>query len=318
MKTLFSSELLSTLGISQWGYTEISKPTSLSQFQNWLRKNQDEPLQYLKGEKADLRADIKNYFPQFQSALVFLFDYSQAKKNLMEIDNDVKIASYVLGFEGQDYHDVVKNRLNTLKNELLKIHPQLEMKYSLDTQPILERDLAYRAGLGWFGKNSMLINREQGSYFIIGSLLLSEKLDYEVRPLETDHCGQCRKCLEACPTQAITEERTIISNQCLSTYTIEIFKDAEPPKFSKGHSDEFFGCDICQEVCPWNDKPLEKLSAKPVPSNLITDFFFRSKEKIKTDLENFSNNQFRKFFSGTPLARTGRIGLLKNFKLFNE
>lgn len=318
MKTLFTHDFLTSLGISQWGYTEISKPTSFDKFRNWLNKNQDQPLQYLKGDKADLRADLKNYFPEFQSALVFLFDYTQTKKNLTAIDNPLKIASYVLGFNGEDYHLVVRDRLQQIKEKLQEIDPEILIKFSLDTQPILERDLAFRAGLGWFGKNSMIINRDQGSYFIIGSLLLSEKLEYEVKPLETDHCGQCRKCLEACPTQAITEERTIISNQCLSTYTIEIFKDAEPPKLSKAHSDEFFGCDICQEVCPWNDKPLEKLSVKPVSSNLITDFFFRSKEKIKTDLENFSNNQFRKFFSGTPLARTGRIGLLKNFKLFNE
>lgn len=318
MKPDFSPDFLLALGISQWGYTEISQPTSYKQFKDWLGKSWDAPLQYLKGDKAETRADLKNYFPEFQSALVFLFDYTQTKKDLMAVDNNLKIASYVLGFDGEDYHHIVRDRLQKIKDELLKKDPELIIKFSLDTQPILERDLAYRAGLGWFGKNAMIINREQGSYFIIGSLLLSKKLEYVGPKLETDHCGQCRKCLDACPTEAITENRAIISERCLSTFTIEMFKDIEPPLLTKNHSEEFFGCDICQEVCPWNDKPLERLVAKPVQANLITDFFFRPIEKIKKDLESFSNNQFRKTFSRTSLARTGRIGLLKNFKLFNE
>lgn len=319
MNPNFSPSFLQALGIPQWGYTEESKPQSFQHFSSWLKKNHDQPLKYLKNEKALMREDVKNYFPQFQSALVFLFDYTQAKKDLLEVDNSLKIASYVLGFEGEDYHSIVRDRLQKIADELLKNDPELIIKFSLDTQPVLERDLAYRAGLGWFGKNSMLINREQGSYFIIGSLLLSKKLDCEIKALETDHCGQCRKCIDACPTDAINpENRTIVTDKCLSTFTIELFKESNPPDLRTKHTNEFYGCDICQEVCPWNDKPLDKLIAKPVASNTITDFFFRPIEKIKKDLEGLSNNQFRKIFAKTPLARTGRIGLLKNLKLFNE
>lgn len=319
MNPNFSSSFLQSLGISQWGYTEEEKPKTFSHFSQWLDKKLDHPLQYLKNEKAELRSDLKNYFPEFQSALVFLFDYAQAKKDISAVDNPLKIASYVLGFEGEDYHQVVRDRLQKIADQLLKTDPELKIKFSLDTQPILERDLAYRAGLGWFGKNSMIINRESGSYVIIGSLLLSKKIDCEIKNLETDHCGQCRKCIDACPTQAITEDsRTIVTEKCLSTFTIEVFKESAPPELVKNHTGEFYGCDICQEVCPWNDKPLEKLVAKPVAANTVTDFFFRPLEKIKKDLEALSNNQFRKKFSHTPLARTGRIGLLKNLKLFNE
>ena len=206
------------------------------------------------------------------------------------------------------------------------MYPNLEAKFSLDTQPILERDLAYRAGLGWFGKNSMFINKSKGSFFIIGSLLLSEKLPLSKLKNEVDHCGQCTACIDSCPTQAIDPKtRTILTQKCISTYTIELFKDGTTPPigFIPGAS-EIFGCDICQDVCPWNKRVFRNYSKinnfkehefSKEKESLISGFFLKKPlEEIIKKLKGMSNRGFKKQFKGTPIERTGRVGLLKNLK----
>src|SRR5690606_21900042 len=183
--------------------------------------------------------------PEFQSALVFLFSYQEAKKWLME-NKEYTVAGYSLGFGGEDYHRALKSRLQRIAESLNR--PEIKIFFSLDAQPIMERDLAYRAGLGWFGKNSMLISRKEGSYFIIGSILFSEKLEVEPNQIELDHCGKCNACAESCPTEAIDPQtRTLISEKCISTFTIETFKEAPAPDGFEKSRGEIFGCDICQD-----------------------------------------------------------------------
>ena len=263
MKPLLSlsKASLESLGILEWGYTEDSLPLSFNQFEQWIHSGQQGPLNYLSDHRKNLRSDLRHVYPEFQSALVFLFSYQEAKKWLLE-NNRHEVAAYTLGFEGEDYHTALKSRLDQVFEDLKKQSPQLERFISLDAQPILERDLALRAGLGWFGKNSMLINQKEGSYFIIGSLLLNQKLSLELTKPDIDHCGQCVACVEACPTKAIdSETRTLIAAQCISTYTIEIFKEAQAPEGFEKSRGEFFGCDICQDVCPWNRKPLSRVAS---------------------------------------------------------
>jgi epoxyqueuosine reductase len=177
MKPLLSlsKDSLESLGILEWGYTEESLPLSFNQFEQWIHSGQQGPLNYLADHRKNLRSDLRHVYPEFQSALVFLFSYQEAKKWLLE-NNRHEVAAYALGFEGEDYHTALKSRLDQVFEDLKKQSPHLERFISLDAQPILERDLALRAGLGWFGKNSMLINQKEGSYFIIGSLLLNQKL----------------------------------------------------------------------------------------------------------------------------------------------
>ncbi len=305
---------LESLGISDWGYTEESNAKTFHYFQNWVESGDVGVLNYLKDERAQKRKSIKNYYPEFQSALVFMFPYSQTKKNLESKKSKLKLASYVFGFNGEDYHQHLKRKLSILKDEMKKQLPTIEIKFTLDTQPVLERDLAYRSGLGWFGKNSMLISRSEGSYFIIGSLLLNQKLDIHAQNVSVDHCGNCTACLDACPTKAISDNRTIIADKCISTFTIEIFKEAPPPEGYNQSNGEIFGCDICQEVCPWNEKKLKTLKAQNIEGPLIDFFYEREKQVIIEDLEAMTNRSFRKVFSNTPLERTGRLGLLKNLK----
>lgn len=313
-----SVEELKSLGILKWGYTENSLPLSLQRYEQWVSQGQAGPLTYLIDHRKDLRSDIKNIYPDFQSALVFLFSYQEAKKWLLD-NNRHEVAAYSLGFEGRDYHNVLKERLNSIFERLKETNPGLEKFIALDAQPVLERDLAFRAGLGWFGKNSMLINQKEGSYFIIGSLLLNQKLGDGEPKTDVDHCGQCNSCVEACPTNAIDPEtRTIIANQCISTYTIEIFKEADAPVGFDKSRGEFFGCDICQDVCPWNRKPLARvIGTLKLPESLsfLKDWFFGLPitELVKI-LEGETNRGLKKKLLGTPFDRPGKTGWLKNLK----
>jgi epoxyqueuosine reductase len=313
-----SIEELKSLGILDWGYTEESLPLSLQRYEQWVSQGQQGPLSYLSDHRKDLRSDIKNIYPDFQSALVFLFSYQEAKKWLLDNDRH-EVAAYSLGFEGRDYHLVLKERLNGIFEKLRLTHPGLERFIALDAQPVLERDLAFRAGLGWFGKNSMLINQKEGSYFIIGSLLLNQKLGDGEPKTDVDHCGQCNSCVDACPTNAINPEtRTIIASQCISTYTIEIFKDAEAPiGFDKSRG-EFFGCDICQDVCPWNRKPLARVMGTlrlPESLSFLKDWFFGLPiSDLVQILEGQTNRGLKKKLLGTPFDRPGKQGWLKNLK----
>ncbi|MBA2403529.1 MAG: DUF1730 domain-containing protein, partial [Bdellovibrionales bacterium] len=146
-----SADSLKSLGILDWGYSEDSLPQSMNHFDKWVDQDLHGPLTYLSDHRKNLRRDLKNIYPEFQSALVFLFSYQEAKKWLLE-NNRHQVAAYSLGFEGQDYHYVLKERLSSIFTTLKTSNPELEHFLALDTQPILERDLAFRSGLGWFAK----------------------------------------------------------------------------------------------------------------------------------------------------------------------
>ena len=312
--SLFSKELLDSLGILEWGYTEESSPHSFFQFESWANKDAG-PLSYLQDHRLELRRDIKNVYPEFQSALVFLFSYQNEKKFLLE-NNRHEIAGYAVGFNGEDYHFEIGRRLKILFEHLNL--PHADFKISLDIQPILERDLAFRAGLGWFGKNSMLISRDHGSYFLIGSLLLNQKLNVSPKEGSPDHCGKCSLCIDACPTQAINPEtRTIQASLCLSTFTIETMNEASaPPGYEKSRG-EIFGCDICQDVCPWNKKVIR---LKDLSGDInrevqrLMNWLSQDPQVIMKELEVMSKRGVKKFFQGTVFERPGKIGWIKNLK----
>lgn len=314
MKSKFiPQELLDSLGVLDWGYTEDPIPQSYQRYQEWTAKNLHRPLEYLADHRKHLRQDIRKVYPEFESALVFLFSYQPAKKWMLE-NNRHEVAAYAMGFEGEDYHRALKLRLETIAS-----HLNLKAMISLDIQPVLERDLALRAGLGWFGKNSMLINRKHGSYFIIGSLLLPQKLSLSLAEFDIDHCGQCMACVEACPTKAINpESRTLIAEKCISTFTIELMKDAEAPEGFQNARGEFFGCDICQDVCPWNRKPLERVSSILKLNerfNYLKELFYETpRSKLFELIKAESGRGWRKRLFGTAFDRPGKDGWLKNLK----
>jgi epoxyqueuosine reductase len=206
---------------------------------------------------------------------------------------------------GPDYHDVLRERLKRLLVWLQAERPGCRGRAVVDTAPLLERDFARRAGLGWFGKNTMLLNKRQGSYFFLGALLT----DLELRPDEPHsaaHCGSCTACLDACPTGAFAGPGLLDSRRCISYLTIEL-RTSVAPELRPGLGDWLFGCDVCQEVCPWNRRapgPADAFSLRPDLEALDP-----------IELLGLSQEEFRHRFRGTALLRAKRGGLLRNAAL---
>jgi epoxyqueuosine reductase len=329
LNLIFTNELKKELNISEWGYTELAESNSFFRYQKWIELKKYLPLNYLADDRMFKRKNLKNYFENFESAIVVVFSYKHSSDFLKQFylsneSNGLKIASYTLGFDGLDYHLKLKSDLEKIILKLTEKIQNIDYKFSLDIHPVLERELASRAGIGWHGKNSMLITRESGSYFIIGSILTNKKFTSELKKLETDHCGQCTRCADACPTKAIDPvTRTLTAKDCISTYTIEEFKlETIPSKKLNLNSGFIFGCDICQDVCPWNtrlDRVLQK-TQNLIPNlqqiKLIDFFLTRKIENILESLQNFSNNEFKHFFKDTSFERSGKRGLIKNFLFY--
>jgi epoxyqueuosine reductase len=214
-----------------------------------------------------------------------------------------RIARYALGL---DYHEVLWRRLEQLLTRVQAEAPGCTGRGVVDTAPLLERDFARRAGLGWFGKNTMLLNKRLGSYFFLAALLL----DLELRPdpvHETSHCGTCTACLDACPTEAFPEPGVLDARRCISYLTIEL-KGPVPAELRSGLDDWVFGCDVCQEVCPWNRKAptATEPAFQPAADLVAVDL---------VELLTLSEAEFRHRFRNTPLMRAKRRGLLRNAAL---
>jgi epoxyqueuosine reductase len=213
-----------------------------------------------------------------------------------------QVAAYAWG---SDYHDVLKERIRTLIAFIeQQIGRAVNHRWYTDTGPILERDLAQRAGLGWIGKNTCLINPRQGSYFLLAEILLDLELEPD-KPFEADHCGSCTRCLDACPTSCILPERMIDSQRCISYLTIE-FKGQIPLNLRKSMGNWVFGCDICQQVCPWNQKfaPVEGDQAFSPHLDVAYPL-------LRQEL-GISQEEFSRKFKGSPVKRARRRGYLRN------
>lgn len=328
------SRILRKHQIKKWGVVNDPLAHSYEHYKKWLERGDHGVLKYLEGERGEKRESIKNYYEDFRSALVIAYDYSRTSKVSQafyesEGSNGLRIANYVLGFKGRDYHFELREKLEELAKDFKELYPNVEIKHSLDTQPVLERDLAMRAGLGWFGKNSMIINKEIGSYFILGALFFSEDIssDVEQKPsVEVDHCGNCTKCIDLCPTEAIdVNSRTLIADKCISTFSIELFKEAAAPEGMEKGRGEIYGCDICQDVCPWNkrvirqsdDVTVEEIEDLKQRNQILFDLFLTDDlAVIINKLEAMSNREYRRVTKDTPVARTGRVGMLKNLKFY--
>jgi epoxyqueuosine reductase len=212
-----------------------------------------------------------------------------------------RVSRYAWG--DADYHDLIRERLNTLAEVVTRSSPGASVRGVVDTAPLLERELAQLAGLGWIGKNTLLLNRSAGSWFLLAALLTDVELSYDL-PHETDHCGTCRACLDACPTGAFPAPYVLDASRCISYLTIEL-REAVPEELRSGMGDWVFGCDICQEVCPWNSHApsgLEEVFAPRADGNPLE----------LTELFEMTDAAFKARFRLTPLWRPRRRGLLRN------
>jgi epoxyqueuosine reductase len=253
-------------------------------------------MNYLAEEKSRTRrADPKQILPECKSILVLAMPYNPP---LSEGEGRVRVASYALG---DDYHDIIPPRLKLLVEFIEEQvgHP-VPNRYYTDTGPILERDLAQRAGLGWIGKNTLLINPKAGSTFFLAEILLGVELETD-EAIITDHCGTCTRCITACPTQAILPNRALDARRCISYLTIEL-KDEIPADLRPLMQDWIFGCDICQMVCPWNrfSAPADSAFEPKIPLPVLTS------DLILTSVE------FNLRFKQSPIKRAKRRGYLRN------
>lgn len=300
------------LGFILAGVTIPDPPPHFPFFEDWLVRGHHADMAYLATDRARAcRADPRLILPECKSILVLGVPYNAPlvpsghsphfRRKWGETEGGGRIAAYALG---EDYHLVLPPRLAGLVQfiESQVGHP-IPNRYYTDTGPLLERDLAQRAGLGWVGKNTCLIHPQKGSYFLLAEILLGLELEPDP-PFITDHCGTCTRCIEACPTDAILPGRDIDARRCISYLTIEN-KDAIPEELRPHMQDWIFGCDICQTVCPWNrfaapegDASFRLQSGSPFPDLIQT-------------LE-LTPSIFNRQFKRSPVQRAKRRGLLRN------
>lgn len=299
-------ETLHDLGFSHFGLTPLNKPLSFEIYRQWLHEGLHGDMKYLE-EHAPIKEEPQKKWPRAQSALVFAVPYfPHPEKNPHFPLKQARISLYA---QGMDYHFWFKERMAKLCAKLQEVLPDEEFLPFTDSSPVLERDLAKRAGLGWVGKNTCLIHPKKGSLFFIGEIYTSLNLQTEVTPLP-DFCGTCNKCIEICPTGALIEPRKMDARKCISYLTIES-RQIPPEELRPLIGDWFFGCDLCQTVCPWNQKIFKgQLSTEKVQPLSQEDESFLC-EDLKYILT-ASGKKISKDFLGTPLARAGSFGLKKN------
>lgn len=244
----------------------------------------------------EARQHPRNIFPEVRSILMLGICYA----NIPTPPSRPTIGRVARYAQGPDYHDFLWDKLNTLLAKLQRILPGLQGRGVVDTAPLLERDFARRAGLGWFGKNTMLISKKRGSYLLLAALLLDAKLPSDVPHLQS-HCGTCTACLDACPTDALLSPGTLDARKCISYHTIES-RDTIPLNLRESIGDWLFGCDICQEVCPWNRKS-DSFSLPHNPDLEVLD---------AQELVGLTQEEFRRRFRLTPLSRPKWEGLRRN------
>ena len=282
-------------------YCGIAKAVKLDEdarrLEDWLHKGMHGGMKYMENY-FDLRVDPTKLVPGAKSVITLLQNYYPSKQQ-----SEKTISKYAYG---QDYHEVIKASLKKMIHELQEKIGQFQGRGFVDSAPVLERSWAQRSGLGWVGRNGNLITKQSGSFFFIATLIVDVELNYD-DPFAKDFCGSCNRCVEACPTDAILPDKTINGSQCISYFTIEL-KDEVIPEQMKGRFQNWmFGCDTCQDVCPWNrfSKPNNQPAFEPLPEILN----FTSKE-----WEELSEEAFRKIFKHSPLSRSKYKGIQRNIK----
>ena len=265
--------------------------------ESWLNKGFHGKMQYMENY-FDLRIDPSKLVPGAKSVITLLLNYFPSEK---QKPTAPKVAKYAWG---TDYHYVIRDKLNVLLTFIKENIGEVNGRGFVDSAPVLERSWAVNSGLGWIGKNGNLITRHSGSFFFIATLITD--LDLLPDPaFTTDHCGTCTKCMDACPTQAILSPQEIDGTRCISYLTIELKDALIRSEFHSKMNDWMFGCDVCQDVCPWNrfSKPHEENHFTPIPEILNLSL---------QEWEQLSEEAFRKIFKNSPLKRSKYSGIRRN------
>lgn len=291
------------LGFPLVGITTPESPEHFDFYQEWCAAGYHGMMGWMASKRAsERRSDPKNILPECESIVMLGSPYPSPSPD----SEGGKIAAYA---GNQDYHEILGERLQRLVHFLEEtLGEAVPNRWYTDTGPVLERDLAQRAGLGWIGKNTTLINKEFGSTFFLAEILLGIKLDPDP-PFLSQHCGTCTRCLDACPTGSLIAPYTLDASRCISYLTIE-YREMIPLELRHLLGDWIFGCDICQQVCPWNQQKPEDIE--------ILDGFFPREEHSNIDLVEemkLSQDAFSAKFKNSPIKRAKRKGYLRNIAI---
>jgi len=297
--TLNLKDRAQELGFHLCGVCPAVGATGMAKFDAWLAAGYAGQMHYL-GERRKAYEHPQNVLEGVRSLVMLAMPYATVAPDAIASGKG-RVSRYA--WSGVDYHDLVRTRLHALADYLRTLVPESLTRGVVDTAPLLEREFAQLAGLGWIGKNALLLSKHAGSYFFLAALLTDQTLLYDT-PHTTDHCGTCTACLDACPTGAFVEPYLLDATRCISYLTIEL-QDAIPTELRPGMDDWVFGCDVCQDVCPWNhDSPTSKETVFSPDPNLHP--------LELTQLFDLGEQDFRARFRKTPLWRSHRRGLLRN------
>lgn len=287
------------LGFAAAGIAPAVTPPGVARLDDWLAAGYAGEMHYL----ADRRAAYehpRHLVDGARSVVMLAMEYQSAEP-VPPRPGQGRISRYAWG--ATDYHELIRDRLDELADELRRWAPNALVRGVVDTAPLMEREFAQLAGLGWVGKHTLLLNRERGSWFFLAALVTDLALEYD-QPFDADHCGTCRACLDACPTGAFPQPYVLDATQCISYLTIEL-KESIPAELRGGVGEWLFGCDVCQEVCPWNTHAELNRQAMfaPLAEHSPVDL---------TQLFELDDAAFRARFRHTPLWRPKRRGILRN------
>ena len=284
-------------GISKADFLE----DEASKLENWLKNDFHGEMKYMENH-FDKRLDPRLLVDGAKSVISLSYNYYPKE---MQREDSYKVAKYAYG---QDYHHVIKGKLKELSVFIQEKIGDVHGRAFVDSAPVMERSWAKKSGIGWEGKHSLVLQKQQGSFFFLSELIIDLDLDYDT-PM-TDHCGTCTKCIDACPTKAILPNNTVDGSKCISYFTIEL-KDNIPNEFKGQFNDWMFGCDICQDVCPWNrfSKPHNEPLFNPKAELL---------QMNKKDWEEITAEIFGKVFQKSAVKRTKLTGLQRNISFIKK
>lgn len=291
-------------GFDHYGWAQLKRPFSFALYESWIKGGQHGSMEYLERHLA-LKENPQQVLSHARTALVIAAPYFPHPQPPPAL----KFNRLALYAQGEDYHLWFKSELEKLKVKLQATFPEEHFTCFTDSGPVLERDLAARAGLGWVGKNTCLIHTQKGSLFFIGEIFTTIAIETN-EVLHPDRCGTCTRCIDICPTKAIEEPRKLNATKCISYWTIES-KTPAPEHLRSSINDWLFGCDLCQTVCPWNEKAFgsTEMKTKTVPTQAS------EKDGLIQELRHIlisSNKELEKQWKNSPLERAGGRGLKKN------
>jgi epoxyqueuosine reductase len=296
IKTTATQLGFSFCGVARAEFLEEEAP----RLEEWLRRGYQGKMDYLENH-FDKRLDPRLLVPGAKSVISLIYNYYPAKNPCSPKDDEdnLKIAKYAYG---DDYHDVVKEKLRDLLSLLQQKIGAIHGRAFVDSAPVMERAWAQRSGIGWIGKNSLLLNRQMGSFFFLAELIIDLELEYD-GPVQ-DYCGTCTACMDACPTDAIPEPYVVDGSKCISYFTIEL-KDSIPPAMQGKFENWIFGCDICQDVCPWNRFSKSHQESRFEPREELHNM-------TKQQWLEITEEVFKKVFKKSAVKRAKFEGLKRN------